>query len=225
MKEWARLAAGDVAVDVAHELAAPMHELRDRLAMLVDRIDRHVAFQTGPEPYPWKQLTALRQDLATAYLETTQLARLAADLAATVGALGVGAVVIDDVERHVEAAVLLSRHRLAASTEMLVDTGVLPSVRAPVAELVLAIARMVGACAASAAGAEKASIAVRAREVEEGGRTWVSVSVSDNGVGAPTAAVALGPVSAFARSLGGAFDGTSEIGQGSAFELRLPAVV
>jgi signal transduction histidine kinase len=223
--DWARLAAGEVAVDVAAELSAPLGDLRDRLAMLVDRIDRHVAYQTGPEPYPWKQLQALRQDLAAAYLETTTLARLAADLASTVGALGVGAIAIDDVEHLVEAAVQLGRHRIAAQTELLVDAGVLPAVYAPASELVLAIARMVGACALSAAGADRASLAVRTRAEEDGGRTWVVITTSDNGGGAPAAAAALASVlGPFAHRLGGSFDGTSQVGQGSAFELRLPAI-
>jgi signal transduction histidine kinase len=218
---WARAAAGEVAVDVAAELAIPLGDLRDRLALLVDRIDRHVAFQTGPEPYPWRQLQALRQDLAAAYLETTQLARLSADLAATVGALDAGDAVIDDVERQVEAAVQLARHRIGPNTELLVDLGAVPPVRAPMSELVLAIARMVAACAASANAAAKASISVRTRAEDNG--AWVVIAAADNGAGAPEAAAALtqllGPV---AQRLGGHFDGTSEPGQGSAFELRLP---
>jgi signal transduction histidine kinase len=225
LTHWARLAAGEVAVDVAAELSAPLGGLRDRLALLVDRIDRHVAYQTGPEPYPWKALQALRQDLAAAYLETTALSRLAADLASTVGALGDGAIAIGDVDRLVEAAVQLARHRIAPQTELLVDAGALPPVYAPVSELVLAIARMVGACAASAAGADKASLSVRTRAEEDGGHTWVVITASDNGGGARAAAHALaGVLGPFAHGLGGSFDGTSEIGQGSVFELRLPAL-
>src|SRR5688500_16382933 len=112
VKRWPREAAGDVAVDVAAELAAPLADLRDRLAMLADRIDRHVAYQTGPEPYPWKQLQALRQDLASAYLETTSMSQLASDLGATIASLGTGPVDIDDLGHLVEAGVHLARHRI-----------------------------------------------------------------------------------------------------------------
>src|SRR5688572_748798 len=108
LMRWARAAAGDVAVDVAAELAVPLADLRDRLAMLADRIDRHVAYQTGPEPYPWKQLQALRQDLAGAYLETTSMSRLASDLGATIAALGNAPVEIDDLGHLVEAGVQLA---------------------------------------------------------------------------------------------------------------------
>lgn len=218
--KWARAAAGEVAVDVAAELSAPLGALRDRLALLVDRIDRHISVQTGPEPYPWKQLQSLRQDLAAAYLETTNLARLAVDLDRTMGALGAGPVVIEDVEHVVESAVHLARHRVSTHTELLLDCGILPPVRAPVAELTLAISRMVAACAVSAALVERASLSVRART--DG--AWVAITVSDNGAGAPAAAAALGALLAFARSLGGTFTGTSERAHGSAFELRLPAV-
>jgi signal transduction histidine kinase len=219
--KWARAAAGDVAVDVAAELSAPLGALRDRLAMLVDRIDRHISVQTGPEPYPWKNLQALRQDLAHAYLETTNLARLAVDLDRTMGALGHGPVVIEDVEHIVESAVHLARHRVSANTELLLDCGILPAIRAPAAELTLAISRMVAACGVSAALVERAALSVRARAEEA---AWVVITVSDNGAGAPAAAAALGPLLAFARSIGGTFTGTSERAHGSAFELRLPAV-
>jgi len=221
VKRWPREAAGDVAVDVAAELAAPLASLRDRLALLVDRIDRHVAVQTGPEPYPWKQLQALRQDLAAGYLQLTQMAQLAVDLAHTLDALGAAAVEIDDVEHHVEAAVHLARHRLGAGTELLVDVGHVPPVWAPVGELTLAVARMIAACAASAALIDRASLSVRCRE-EEGG--WVVISTVDNGGGAPALASALtATLGPFAVAIGGTFDGASEPGKGSWFELRIPS--
>jgi signal transduction histidine kinase len=220
VKRWPREAAGDVAVDVAAELAAPLASLRDRLALLVDRIDRHVAYQTGPEPYPWKQLQALRQDLAAGYLQLTHMAQLAVDLAHTVDALGAPAVEIDDVEHHVEAAVHLARHRIGARTELLVDAGHVSPIRAPVGELTLAVARMIAACAASAELVEKASLSVRCRE-EDG--AWIVVSTADNGAGAPELAARLAAtLTPFAQTLGGSFDGSSEAGKGSWFELRIP---
>ena len=221
LTRWARAAAGELAVDVAAELAAPLADLRDRLAMLADRIDRHVAYQTGPEPYPWKALQALRQDLAGAYLETTSMSRLASDLGATIAALGVGAVEIDDVERLVEAGVQLARHRVGPRTELLVDLGVVPAVRAPAAELTLAVAKMVGACARSADRVERAALAVRCRLEQDA----IVITVSDNGGGAPEAAPELAAILApFAQRHGGSFDGHSQPDQGSIFELRLPAL-
>ena len=54
--------AGEVAVEVAHQLAEPVRALRDRLGLVVDHLERHVANSTGPSPYPWRSLQALRQD-------------------------------------------------------------------------------------------------------------------------------------------------------------------
>src|SRR5690606_7202004 len=67
--------AGEVAVEVARQITDPLRGLRDRLGLVVDHIERHVATSTGPTPYPWRSLQSLRQDLAAAYLEATQLAR------------------------------------------------------------------------------------------------------------------------------------------------------
>jgi signal transduction histidine kinase len=219
LTRWARAAAGDVAVDVAAELAAPLADLRDRLAMLADRIDRHVAYQTGPEPYPWKQLQALRQDLASAYLETTSMSRLASDLGATIAALGNAPVEIDDLGHLVEAGVQLARHRIGPRTELLVDIGSVPRVRAPAGELTLAVAKMIAVCARSAHPVEKSALSVRCRLEADG----VVITASDNGGGAPEAAAELALVLApFAQRHGGSFDGASPLDQGSVFELRLP---
>jgi signal transduction histidine kinase len=79
---------------------------------------------------------------------------------------------------------------------------------------------MIAACAASADLVEKASLSVRCRE-EEGG--WIVVSTADNGAGAPELAARLAAtLTPFAQQLGGSFDGASEAGKGSWFELRIP---
>ena len=67
--------AADVAIEISRQVVEPLRGLRDRLGLVVDHIERHVAQSTGPTPYPWRSLTTLRQDLAAAYLEATQLSR------------------------------------------------------------------------------------------------------------------------------------------------------
>ena len=58
-------------IEIARQLAEPVRALRDRLGLVVDHLERHVATSTGPTPYPWRSLQTLRQDLAAAYLEAT----------------------------------------------------------------------------------------------------------------------------------------------------------
>lgn len=217
---WARAAAGEVAGDVVAEMAAPLADLRDRLALLVDRIDRHVADAPGPVPYPWKALQAMRQDLAGLYLSTTTMATLGEELATVIRTMGSPAVAVD-VEHAVEAAVGMMRHRIGARTELLVDAGSVPHLAAPPAELTIAVARMIAVCARSADAAEHAALSVRTRE--DGGA--VVISVSDNGAGAADDCASLAAVlGVFASAHGGSFEGTSEPDQGSALELRLPVV-
>ena len=42
--------AGQVAADVAQQLAEPLRTLRDRLGLIVDHLERHVATSSGPAP-------------------------------------------------------------------------------------------------------------------------------------------------------------------------------
>jgi C4-dicarboxylate-specific signal transduction histidine kinase len=148
------------------------------------------------------------------------MSRMASDLGATIAALGAGAVEIDDVERLVEAAVQLARHRIGPRTELLVDVGVVPPVRAPAGELSLAVAKMIAVCARSANRSEKAALSVRCRVDHD----EVVISASDNGAGAPDAAAELVVIRPFARALGGSFEGSSQTDHGSVFELRLPVL-
>jgi signal transduction histidine kinase len=217
-RRHARAVGASIAVDVASELAEPLRALRDRLAILVDGIDKHVALSTGPTPYPWKPLQMLRQDLADAYLQTRQMARLAGDFTRALGAIGapIGEL---DVNKEVEAAVNLVAYRIGPRTEMFVDLGQLPPCRGAAGELMLAVAQLVVVCAESAARVDGSAVSIRTRREDD----RVAISVADNGGGAPdSAGAACSHVAAVAARAGGSFDGTSPEGQGSAFELRLP---
>lgn len=216
---WTRTAAGEVAGDVIAEMATPLADLRDHLALIVERIDRHVADASGPVPYPWKALQAMRQDLAALYLSSTTMSEMGRELASVVRGLGgpAGAV---EVEHVVEAAVSLVRHRIGARTELLVDAGSVPLVLAPQAELTTVVARMIAVCARSADRADTAAMSVRTR----GEGDWVVISAVDNGAGAAEETAALGTVLAtFTAAHGGSYAATSEPDQGTALELRLPA--
>ena len=112
--------AGDVAVEIAKQLADPIRALRDQLGLVVDHIERHVATSTGPTPYPWRSLQTLRQDLAAAYLEATQLARRVEELDR---ALKDDAPHWFDLGASVDLGLRLAGHHLGPSIELLFDLG------------------------------------------------------------------------------------------------------
>lgn len=205
---------GELATELATELAAPMHALRDRLALLVDHIDRYISESTGPTPYPWQALQGLRHDLGGAYLESTLLVRQLDDLRQVLSAATeIGAV---DCAREVDVALnlLAMKH---GGVDLVADVGMTPLVRATAGSLALVMTRLLWLCVRSAHGVEGAAISVR---------TWsepdcVVVSIADSGNGLQVAE----PEAAMLRSLLATWKGSLEIlvspGRGCAFELRL----
>jgi signal transduction histidine kinase len=207
--------AGEVAIEVSRQLAEPLRALRDRLGLVVDHLERHVATSTGPTPYPWRSLTALRQDLAGAYLEATQLARRLEELDR---ALHDDAPHAFDLAAAVDLGLRLAGHHLGPGIELLFDLGNVPPVRGTPGTLALLVAQLVATCARSARGVPGSSLSVRVASDEGAG----VVTIADNGAGSDKVA-ALGDL---ARSVlaawGGTVEAASAAGQGCAFELRLP---
>ena len=215
--------AGVLSSGVARELALPLRELRENLALMVETLDRYTAEARGPTPYPWKSLQTLRQELADSYLLSRTIARLASDLADGVSARDapIGPV---EVNRQVEAALALSRHRITSATEVFVDLGSVPSIDAVHGEIMLGVAKMLMACAESAAAVDGSAISIKTRRDSDGVGDMVVVYIADNGRGHPGAAVAVHAlVGPLAARFGGTFEGTSEEGAGSVYELRIPA--
>ena len=210
--------AGDVAIDVARQLAEPVRALRDRLGLVVDRLERFVATSTGPSPYPWRSLQTLRQDLAATYLEATTLARRLEELD---HALGDRAVVPAwfDLASAVDLGLRLAGHHISADIELLIDLANTPLVRGTSGTLALLVAQLVAACARSARELPGSALSVRTSFDAATG--FVLISIVDNGGGSERV-VELGDV---ARELvapwGASVDAASEPGQGCAFELRL----
>jgi C4-dicarboxylate-specific signal transduction histidine kinase len=218
-----RAVAGALASGVAGQLSQPLRELRENLAVMVETLDRYVAEAPGPTPYPWKALHALRQELAHAYLLSREVARMAGDLHEGVSGAD-GVTQVTDVNRCVESALNLARHRLSKHTEVFVDLGSLPPVHAVPGELVLAIAKLVLCCADSAARREGSALSIKTARGRSGETETVVISIADNGSGLPAAARAAEHVVApVVRRLRGTFEGNSQPGQGSAFECHLPA--
>lgn len=218
-----RAVAGALASGVAGQLSQPLRELRENLAAMVETLDRYVAEAPGPTPYPWKALHVLRQELAHAYLLSREVARMAGDLHEGVSGSD-GVAQVTDVNRCVESALNLARHRLSKHTEVFVDLGSVPPVHAVSGELVLAIAKLVLCCADSAARREGSALSIRTARGSSGETATVVISIADNGSGSPAAARAAEQVVApVVRRLRGTFEGTAQPAQGTAFECHLPA--
>lgn len=205
---------GDVAVEIARQLADPVRALRDRLGLVVDHLERHVATSTGPTPYPWRSLQALRQDLSAAYLEATQLARRLDELDRA----------LDDDSPHwfdlaasVDLGLRLAGHHLGPGIELLFDLGNVAPTRGTPGTLALLVAQLVAVSARSARAVAGSSLSVRV--VSEDG--WGIVVIADNGNGNDRVA----DLGELARTVlapwGGSADAASTAGQGCAFELRL----
>jgi signal transduction histidine kinase len=206
--------AGEVAIEIAQQLADPVRALRDRLALVVDHLERHVANSTGPTPYPWRSLQTLRQDLAAAYLEATTLARRLDELDRALDNDPPGWF---DLSVAVESGLRLASHHLASGVELLIDLGATPAVRGTPGTLALLIAQIVATCAHSARSLDGSTISVRV--IADDG--WAVVQIADNGAGNDHAGAVGDEARVVLTPWGATIDATSEPGQGTSFELRL----
>jgi len=173
-----RQLAGDVAISVALAVTQPLREVCDRLALLVDGLERFVTSSTGPTPYPYKSLQTLRNDVTDAYLHASVAARRLIDLESVLAAdRSLGTL---DVRREVELGVALAQHQVDRGTELLVDVLDVPLARGNRGVLALAVAQLLALCAASAQRHPGSTITVRVSLVAT---QRAMVMVADNGAG------------------------------------------
>ena len=209
--------AGDVAVEVTHQLVEPVRALRDRLGLVVDHLERHVATSTGPTPYPWRSLQTLRQDLAAAYLEATALARRLDELDR---ALHDDPPAWFDPAAAVELGIHLAGHHLGAGIEVLIDLGNTPPVRGVAGPLALLVAQLITLSARSARDLPGSTVSIRVTADV----ACALVAIADNGAGSARAA-GLGDLArGIVAPWGGTVDAASVPGAGCTFELRLTTV-
>ncbi len=214
-------AAGHLAREVSSGLVRPMRGLRETLAFAVEKLDRHMGHAKGPTPLSWQEVDRLRQQLADAYLQCRALTRLASELADITREVSARIEPID-VNKLVDHALNLARHKIAANTHVFIDHGALPLVRGAPRLLVLAMVSAMAAAAQSAASAEGANVSITTR-CESPGADDVVVEIKDDGGGAQVAAeLALSLGTEAAEISGGSFTGHSESAKGCLFELRLP---
>lgn len=204
--------AGGVAIEIARQLAEPVRALRDRLGLVVDHLERHVATSTGPTPYPWRSLQALRQDLAGSYLEATTLARRLDELDRALADDAPGPFALAPV---VDLGLRLAGHHFDG-LEVLIDLGQTPAVRGVPGMLALVVAQLVATCAASARALAGSALSIR---------TFVDgeaiVLVTDNGAGSDAAEATAALAREILEPWGASIDVVSHAGLGCAFELRL----
>jgi len=205
---------GDVAIEVTRQLATPLRELRERLGLVVDHLERYVSTSTGPTPYPWRSLQTLRHDLAETYLELTQLTRRVDELDQ---ALRTGEPQPFEVSPAVDLGLRLVAPQLGAGIELMFDLGHVPEARGVAGMLSLLVTQLVSISAESARDSEGSTLSVRV-SADEG---FVVITVADNGNGSERA----GELGELARSIvapwGGTADATSAPGRGCSFEIRL----
>lgn len=209
--------AGEVAIEVARQLAEPVRALRDRLGLVVDHLERHVATSTGPTPYPWRSLQALRQDLAATYLEATTLARRLDELDRALDDDPPGWF---DLATAVDLGLRLAGHHITGGTELLVDLANTPLVRGAPGMLALLVTQLIAACARSACELPGSALSVRTSN--DG--AWALVTIVDNGSGSERVAELGDLAREIVTPWGASVDAASESGQGCAFELRLMTV-
>ena len=212
--DHARVIGGEVAADVARQLAEPVRALRERLGLVVDHLERHVATSTGPTPYPWRALQTLRHDLAATYLEATSLARRLGELDRALAPDPAGWF---DLAAAVDLGLHLASHHLAAGIELLIDLGNTPPARGTPGTLALAVAQLVAVSASSARDLPGSAVSVRV--VPDG--PWALLTIADNGAGNARAAGLGELVRGVVGPWGGTLDAASVPGAGCAFELRL----
>ncbi len=215
-------AAGTLAGGVAAELRVPLREMREGLAVIVEILDQHLNGPEGPMPYPWPETKALRERVAAVYLAGRRVARLNSDLGDAINSYGQRSEMVD-VNKLVEVATNLTRHRISANTELFIDFGKVPATELVPGEVVLLLARLLTIAADSAHDVQGAAISVKTRCEQVSDRSEIAVYVADSGKGLPEqveSAMVLGRD--VAKNFKGSFEGTSEQGQGSVFELRIP---
>jgi signal transduction histidine kinase len=207
--------AGDVAMDVTHQMTEPLRGLRDRLGLVVDHIERHVATSTGPTPYAWRSLMTLRADLAAAYLEATELARRIEELDHALADRD--ELRWFDLAAAVDLGLRLAGHHFTAGIELLFDLRSAPPARGTPGALSLVVAQLVAVCARSAREVAGSSLTVRVWTEDE----WGVVTIADNGGGDPRAFEAGDVARDIIAPWGATVDAASDEGRGCAFELRL----
>jgi|GEM_PF-2726383 len=210
--------AGILSSGVATEIARPLRQLRETLAGLVDTLDNFVASAKGPVAMPFNKVGDLRDVIAEAYLVSRNVARLSRDLSGAVAPQSSMAAVVD-LNRSVDAALNLARHRIASDTEVYVDYGTIPQVRVVPARLVMSIAQVILTCADATHDLADRAIWLRTRRVGD----RAIIRIDENGRCSDDAVhQCLRLVERLLRPTGTTIDTVSDDESDRSFELSVP---
>ena len=170
--------AGEVAIEVARQLAEPMRALRDRLGLVVDHLERHVATSTGPTPYPWRSLTDAAPGPRGARTSRPPSSR-AGSRSSTARSTTIRRT--GSISRAaVDLGLRLAGHHLGPGIELLFDLGNVPPARGTPGTLALLVAQLVAACARSARAVAGQLALACASSTDDGAGV---VTIADNGDG------------------------------------------
>ena len=218
-----KVAQGELANDVLGQLYRPLRELRQILAVVVEKVDRHISGASGPSPMSWSKVEEIRQHIADAYLLGRRVSRLANEV---VEATGYGSTVAElcDVNKLVESAVALTRHRFSACTNVFVDLGAVAPVRVIPGKLVLVIAVVLTSAANDVFSLDGAKVEIRTlRELDQRGEEHVSIYIVQPG----QPATSLASDQEFARALvaetGGLWEVRHEPPESLSYLIQFPA--
>jgi C4-dicarboxylate-specific signal transduction histidine kinase len=169
--------AGSIAVAVTVAASTELKALRDRLALLVDGLDRFVTGTSGPTAYPYRALQTLRSEVTEAFRQANMLSQQLGSFAAAVSADSAAFTV--DAKREVELGLSLVAPRLSAGVELLVDISDFPPIRAARGMLSLVVAELVVICHQSAQLQPDSAITVYMRSDAK----RATLLIADNGMG------------------------------------------
>ena len=209
--------AGMLAGGVAGELSRPIRELRELLAMVVDSLDHHVSSAKGPTPYSWKQVGELREQMAEAYLMSRSVARLAGDLATAVVPTG-DPIAPTDINKALESALNLARHRVTEQVDVFMDFGAVPTARSARSRLVLALARLIASAGDTTAGQSDAEIHLRTRRVDDA----VAITVAYTGGSQQRVVATVAGAASLADGAGAKLSGEWHAETGATFTVTVP---
>jgi len=175
---------GDLAISVAKELSFSMREMRERLARMVEDLDRHTMASAGPGAFPWEEVERFRYELSELYLISRKLTRKMDDLGDVYDSR-FDKVQTFNLNKTVDSAYQLCRHFIAEKTIVCLDFGTIPLLHSVRGAILLGVSQMIVNSAYSTETVEGATIGISTSVIDstESSVSFVEVKVRESGNG------------------------------------------